>query len=87
MLTSNGLVLETNKVNYYLYLIGVNVAGVISNYFLPRWKMFIAYANQTLNKHTPFNKTFIKDRIFQEVEEAFTFDRTVFPTQPQGNIK
>lgn len=35
----------------------------------------------------PFNKALIKSKIFQEVEEPFTFDRTVYPTQPQGNIQ
>lgn len=67
-------------------LVGAIVAGVISNYFLPRWKQFIAYANQTLTKRVPFNKTLIKSRIFLDVEEPFTFDRTLFPTQAQGTI-
>lgn len=65
-------------------LVSVMVTGVISSYFLPRWKKFIDYANQTLSKGIPFNKALIKSRIFLEVEEPFTFDRTVFPTKAQG---
>lgn len=62
----------------------LNISGVVANYFLPRWKKFIEYANQTLTKKIPFNKALIKNTIFLQVEEPFTFDRTVFPTQPQG---
>lgn len=63
-----------------------SILGVISKYFQPRWQKFISYANSTLSKAVPFNKTFIKREIFAEVEEPFTFDRSTFPNEPQGDF-
>lgn len=59
--------------------------GVVSHYFLPRWRMFFDALNTSLVTGIPFNQTRTAKRIFKEVEKVFTHDTTVFPTIPQGN--
>ena len=58
--------------------------GVVSNFFAPRWQLFINYMNETLLNGEAFNQTFISDKMFREVEEPFTFDRSEFPVEPFG---
>ncbi|XP_063910098.1 alpha-N-acetylglucosaminidase-like isoform X1 [Zophobas morio] len=60
-------------------------AGVVSNFFAPRWQLFINYMNETLLNGEAFNQTFISDKMFREVEEPFTFDRSEFPVEPFGD--
>ncbi|GFG30301.1 hypothetical protein Cfor_01533, partial [Coptotermes formosanus] len=60
-------------------------AGVVSHYFLPRWRLFLNALNTSLDTGTPFNQTHTAERIFMEVEKVFTLDTTVFPTVPQGD--
>jgi len=60
-------------------------SGVVSHYFLPRWRLFLNALNTSLVTGIPFNQTLTAKRIFTEVEKVFTFDTTVFPTMPQGN--
>ena len=59
--------------------------GVVSHYFLPRWRLFLNALNTSLVTGIPFNQTHTAKRIFREVEKVFTLDTTVFPTIPQGN--
>ncbi|KAJ8964031.1 hypothetical protein NQ314_005171 [Rhamnusium bicolor] len=61
--------------------------GVVSNFFYPRWELFIMNMNKTLQKGTRFNETLVKQEMFKNVEEPFTFDRSLFPTEPSGEIK
>ncbi|XP_044254830.1 alpha-N-acetylglucosaminidase isoform X2 [Tribolium madens] len=58
-------------------------AGVVSHFFAPRWYLFINYLNSTFNG--TFNQTYIDSKMFKEVEEPFTFDRTEFPVEPIGD--
>jgi alpha-N-acetylglucosaminidase len=60
-------------------------AGVVSHYFLPRWRLFLNALNTSLVTGIPFNQTHTAKRIFREVEKVFTLDTTVFPTIPQGD--
>jgi alpha-N-acetylglucosaminidase len=58
--------------------------GVVSKFFAPRWQLFINYLNETLLNGEAFNQTFISEKMFKEVEEPFTFDRSKFPVEPEG---
>jgi alpha-N-acetylglucosaminidase len=60
-------------------------SGVVSKFFAPRWQLFINYLNETLLNGEAFNQTFISEKMFKEVEEPFTFDRSKFPVEPEGN--
>ncbi|RZC37606.1 NAGLU C domain containing protein, partial [Asbolus verrucosus] len=57
-------------------------SGIASNFFAPRWQLFLSYANETLVNGEPFDQSYISNKIFTEVEEPFTFDRTEFPNEP-----
>ncbi|KAJ8976546.1 hypothetical protein NQ317_011809 [Molorchus minor] len=60
-------------------------AGVVSDFFYPRWELFIKRMNDSIQNETSFNQTAVKKEMFTTVEEPFTFDRTVFPTEPTGD--
>jgi hypothetical protein len=60
-------------------------SGVVSHYFLPRWRLFLNALNTSLVTGSPFNQTHTAEQIFTEVEKVFTLDTTLFPTIPQGN--
>lgn len=60
-------------------------AGIVSHYFLPRWRLFLNALNTSLVTGIPFNQTRTAKRIFREVEKVFTLDTTEFPTIPQGD--
>ncbi|PSN53363.1 Alpha-N-acetylglucosaminidase [Blattella germanica] len=60
-------------------------SGIISNYFLPRWTVFLKALNISLLTGKPYNETLTKQQIFLDVEQPFTLDTSSFPTSPQGN--
>lgn len=60
-------------------------SGVVSSYYLPRWQLFLDYLSICLHDGLPFNQsTFVAD-VFENVEEAFTIDTSIFPDSAQGN--
>jgi hypothetical protein len=73
------MVLFACKIQCYL------CSGVVSHYFFPRWSLFLNALNTSMVTGTPFNQTLTTKRIFREVEEPFTHNTTLFPTNPQGN--
>ncbi|CAH1105605.1 unnamed protein product [Psylliodes chrysocephalus] len=60
-------------------------SGIVAKYYKPRWDLFIAAMNASLAKDIPFNEKKVKANMFREVEEPFTFDRSIFPIEPTGN--
>jgi hypothetical protein len=58
---------------------------VVSNFFYPRWKMFLDYANNTLLNGETFDQSYINNQMFTELEQPFTVDQTEFPTEPTGD--
>jgi alpha-N-acetylglucosaminidase len=60
-------------------------SGVVSNFFYPRWKMFLDYANNTLLNGETFDQSYINNQMFTELEQPFTVDQTEFPTEPTGD--
>ncbi|CAH1960019.1 unnamed protein product [Acanthoscelides obtectus] len=60
-------------------------SGVVSHFFLPRWKLFVQSMEDALQRNIKLNEKLVKEKMFKEVEEPFTFDTTHFPTEPHGN--
>ncbi|CAH1159553.1 unnamed protein product [Phaedon cochleariae] len=60
-------------------------SGVVSHYFQPRWALFINRMDISLHTKTRFNESLVKQEMFERVEEPFTFDRGLFPTEPTGD--
>lgn len=63
----------------------MKISGIVGYYFQPRWRLFIESMYETLKKRTKFNEKIVRKRMFTDVEEPFTFDRTKFPTEGTGN--
>ncbi|KAJ9597696.1 hypothetical protein L9F63_011450, partial [Diploptera punctata] len=60
-------------------------AGVVSDYFLPRWTVFLEALNTSLVTGTTFNESQTVQKIFSEVEQPFTLSTSTFPVTPQGD--
>lgn len=43
--------------------------------------------NKSLQDGTKFNESVVRQEMFKNAEEPFTFDRSIFPTEPTGKIK
>lgn len=63
------------------------ISGVVSHYFAPRWNVFIEYLTEMIEYNATYNETFVRQAMFQNVEEPFTFDTTSFPTTPTGIVQ
>nr|CAD7395907.1 unnamed protein product [Timema cristinae] len=59
-------------------------AGVVINYFRPRWELFLGALNTSLVTGVKFNQTEVNNQLFN-VELMFTLDKTIFPHLPKGN--
>nr|CAD7426837.1 unnamed protein product [Timema monikensis] len=59
------------------------VAGVVTNYFRPRWELFLGALNTSLVTGVKFNQTEVNNQLFN-VELMFTLDKTIFPHLPKG---
>lgn len=60
-------------------------AGVVTDYFKPRWELFIREMQTSLNEKRPFNKKAFELAVFATVEEPFTFSTKFYTDQPIGN--
>lgn len=61
-------------------------AGLIADYCLPRWELFIDELVYSLKeKNGKFNDSKCKAKIFRQIEEPFGVGAKEFSTQPQGN--
>ncbi|XP_044735480.1 alpha-N-acetylglucosaminidase-like [Chrysoperla carnea] len=60
-------------------------AGIVSDFFKPRWEVFLEGMNTSLITGTKFNEAAQKSKVFKEVEQPFTFSRKLYPTDPKGN--
>lgn len=59
-------------------------SGIVSDYFKPRWAIFLDGLTTSLTKGTSLNITRINERIFKEVEKPFTLSRKNYPTNATG---
>lgn len=60
-------------------------AGVIGDYFKPRWVIFLEALRESVETKQILNQTLINELIFEQVEKPFTFSQKEYPIEPQGN--
>jgi alpha-N-acetylglucosaminidase len=59
-------------------------AGVVADYFKPRWEIFIREMQLALDEKRPFNKKAFEANVFATVEEPFTLATKHYPNVPIG---
>lgn len=59
-------------------------SGVVSDYYLPRWKLFFDQLKYSLDNRVSFNQTKFQRDILQQVELPFNLDRKCYPTETKG---
>ncbi|XP_071452084.1 alpha-N-acetylglucosaminidase [Hetaerina americana] len=65
---------------------GKQWSGIVSHYFLPRWKLFIQNLNESLAAgNLTFDQKKFNEQVFDTVERKFTLDNNEFPVIPQGD--
>ena len=55
------------------------------NFCRPRWALFIFYLKEAIVKGIDFDQARFESDVFTNIEEVFTFDKTVFTSEPAGN--
>ncbi|XP_025111113.1 alpha-N-acetylglucosaminidase-like isoform X2 [Pomacea canaliculata] len=60
-------------------------AGVVKDYYKPRWDFFIDYIIQVVQNMTHFDDYIFNELLLEKVEKPFTFSTTNYPTTPTGN--
>ncbi|KAK9875682.1 hypothetical protein WA026_009478 [Henosepilachna vigintioctopunctata] len=61
-------------------------SGVVSDFIAPRWRVFLQYANETLITNTTFDEKYIRQKMFKDVEEPFTFKKSQAFVEATGDI-
>lgn len=59
-------------------------AGVVVDYFKPRWEYFIKELETALQQGRPFNKTSYETTVFKTIEEPFTHNTKLYSDVPLG---
>ena len=62
-------------------------AGVVADYFKPRWEVFIREMQIALQEKRTFNKKSYSSNVFNAVEEPFTFSTKHYSDEPKGDFK
>ncbi|CAD5123242.1 DgyrCDS11599 [Dimorphilus gyrociliatus] len=60
-------------------------AGLIKDYYLPRWQLFVYQLMQSLEQSKAFDQNLFNSQVFKEVEEPFTKSTSVYPETVTGN--
>ncbi|KAM5273397.1 alpha-N-acetylglucosaminidase [Ctenodactylus gundi] len=60
------------------------LAGLVADYYAPRWCLFVETLTDSLSRGVPFQRREFDKNVFQ-LEQAFVFSRKRYPTQPQGD--
>lgn len=60
-------------------------AGVVADYFKPRWEIFIREIELSVKEKRPFDKKTFASEVFTAVEEPFTFSTKAYSDTPVGN--
>ncbi|XP_053684295.1 alpha-N-acetylglucosaminidase [Sabethes cyaneus] len=60
-------------------------AGMVLDFFLPRWSLFLQELESALETNATINDTKIKNKIFRLIELPFTTDNKIYPAEAQGN--
>lgn len=61
-------------------------AGVVADYFKPRWEVFIREIELALEEGRPFNRDYYDSLVFKAVEQPFTFSTQAYLDIPSGAI-
>lgn len=61
-------------------------SGIIEDYFKPRWKLFFEELYNSLSKGIKFNQTDCNLKIFNQVEQPFTFSNKIYSSEPIGML-
>ena len=59
-------------------------AGVVADYYKPRWEVFIREMQMSLDEKRPFNKKAYEAVVFAAVEQPFTTSTKHYPIVPIG---
>lgn len=60
-------------------------SGIVSDYYLPRWQLFIGEVTSCLLTGKNFSQSEFNKKVLQEVEKPFTFQKNVYPIHPTGD--
>uniref|UniRef100_A0A182PUK9 Alpha-N-acetylglucosaminidase n=1 Tax=Anopheles epiroticus TaxID=199890 RepID=A0A182PUK9_9DIPT len=60
-------------------------AGMVRDFFLPRWRVFLGELDQALASNGTINDAKIREKIFRTVELPFVSERKQYATQPTGD--
>ncbi|KAH8297970.1 hypothetical protein KR018_003236 [Drosophila ironensis] len=61
-------------------------SGLVSDYYRPRWSLFLDDVTVALHAQLPFNGTAFKQKVSQRIELPFSNKTDAYPTQPTGNV-
>lgn len=59
-------------------------AGVVADYYKPRWEVFIRELEITIEENRRFNSTAYQSMVFNAVEKPFTFSTKIYPVVETG---
>ena len=61
-------------------------AGVVADYFKPRWELFIAELKSSLDSGASFNQSAFAIDVFTSVEKPFTLSTKLYSSVPEGEF-
>jgi len=64
---------------------GKQWAGVVGDYYIPRWKFFTQWLIQLIQKGRRFDSYIFGEHILSEVEVPWTMNQTIYPTKASGD--
>nr|XP_011413972.2 alpha-N-acetylglucosaminidase isoform X1 [Crassostrea gigas] len=60
-------------------------SGLIKDYYLPRWEIFVNYTLDIMAHNKTYNATELDIMIYEKVEFPFSYRLDQYPTEPQGD--
>lgn len=60
------------------------LAGLVADYYTPRWQLFLQMLVESLAQGRPFQQHQFEQKAFQ-LEQGFVFSTQKYPVKPQGN--
>jgi alpha-N-acetylglucosaminidase len=59
----------------------------MSDYYKPRWQLFIQYLQKSLTDKTPFNQNNFNEEVYEKVELKFVNDVKLYSSEPNGSYE
>jgi alpha-N-acetylglucosaminidase len=59
----------------------------MSDYYKPRWQLFIQYLQKSLTHKTPFNQNNFNEEVYEKVELKFVNDVKLYSSEPNGSYE